>query len=73
MLVLWQTVRDLIVITLLCYEDVHLQVGGCGRLNAPIAMPIQSRAGGSKNKEDPHVEQNPRRTFADEWYQVKFS
>jgi hypothetical protein len=36
-------------------------------------MPIQSRAGGSKNKEDPHVEQNPRRTFADEWYQVKFS
>ena len=44
-----------------------------GVSNAPIAMPIQSRAGGSKNKEDPHVEQNPRRTFADDWYQVKFS
>jgi hypothetical protein len=43
-----------------------------GVSNAPIAMPIQSRAGGSKNKEDPQVEQNPRRTFADEWYQLKF-
>jgi hypothetical protein len=44
-----------------------------GVSNAPIAIPIQSRAGGSKKREHPHVEQNPRRTFADEWYQVKFS
>lgn len=34
----------------------------------PIAMPIQSRAGGLKNMDDQHVEQKPRRTFADEWY-----
>ena len=27
-----------------------------GVSNAPIAMPIQSRAGGSKNKEDPHLD-----------------
>src|SRR5712692_11167083 len=32
MLVLRQTVSDLIVITLLCYEDVHRQVGGSGRV-----------------------------------------
>src|ERR1700676_2062894 len=32
MLVLRQTVSDLIVITLLCYEDVHLQMDGSWRV-----------------------------------------
>jgi len=36
-------------------------------------MAIQSLAGGSQNKDDPHVEQNPRRTFAEDWYQDMFS
>jgi hypothetical protein len=44
-----------------------------GVSNAPIAMAIQSLAGGSQNKDDPHLEQKPRRTFADDWYQDKFS
>ncbi len=29
-------------------------------------IPIQSLAGGSKNIEDPQMEQNPRRTFAED-------
>ena len=44
-----------------------------GVSNAPIAMAIQSLAGGSQNKDDPHVEQKPRRTFGDDWYHDKFS
>ena len=40
--------------------------------NAPIATPIQSLAGGSQNRAAPHVEQKPRRTFAEDWYQVTF-
>jgi hypothetical protein len=44
-----------------------------GVSNAPIAMAIQSLWGGSQNKDDPHVEQNPRRTFAEDWYQDMFS
>jgi hypothetical protein len=44
-----------------------------GVSNAPIAIAIQSLAGGSQNKDDPHVAQKPRRTFADDWYQDMFS
>src|SRR5258708_40102045 len=44
-----------------------------GASNAPIAMAIQSIAGGSQNNEEPQVEQNPRRTFADDWYQDTLS
>ena len=45
MLVLRQTVTDLIVITLLCHEDVHLQVGGSGRVECAHrdADPISRR------------------------------
>jgi hypothetical protein len=38
-----------------------------------MAMAIQSLAGGSQNKDDPHLEQKPRRTLADDRYQDKFS
>ena len=45
-----------------------------GRSNAPIATPIQSCvAGGSKNSDDPQAPQKPRRTFADDWNQVRFA
>src|SRR5688500_5062131 len=47
-----------------------------GSSKAPIDTPIQScfaRSIGSKNNEQPQVLQKPRRTFADDWYQVTFS
>jgi hypothetical protein len=44
-----------------------------GVSNAPIAIDVQSRPSGSQNKDDPHLEQKPRRTFADDWYQDMFS
>jgi len=36
----------------------------------PMAIPIQSRCVGSQNRDDPHREQKPRRTFADDGYQA---
>jgi hypothetical protein len=33
-------------------------------------MPIQSRPTGSQNSDAPQVAQNPRRAFAEDWYQV---
>jgi hypothetical protein len=44
-----------------------------GLSNAPIWRPIQSRPLLSKNSREPHVLQNPRRTFSDERYHVTFS
>src|ERR1051325_5879697 len=44
-----------------------------GLSNAPIWRPIQSRPIGSKNSGEPHVLQNPRRTFSDERYHVTCS
>ncbi len=41
-----------------------------GPSKAPIATPIQSRWSGSQKSDDPHTEQNPRRTFSDEWNHV---
>jgi hypothetical protein len=37
-----------------------------GESKAPMATAIQSLAGGSQNNDDPHFEQKPRRTFADD-------
>src|SRR4051794_40606823 len=36
-------------------------------------MPIQSRATGSQNNDDPQIEQNPRRAFSDDWNQLTLS
>src|SRR6185437_479923 len=44
-----------------------------GPSNAPMATPIQSLSSGSQKREDPHTEQKPRRTFADERYQERCS
>jgi hypothetical protein len=72
--ILRQAVGNLVVVTFLGHENVLLQMrGGECIERTPIATPIQSRAGGSKNNVDPHVEQKPRRTFADDWYQATFS
>jgi hypothetical protein len=38
----------------------------------PIAIASQSRASGSQNNADPHRQQKPRRTFAEDWNQVTF-
>ena len=38
-----------------------------------MAMAIHSLSSGSQNRNEPHVAQNPRRTFADDWYQDTFS
>ncbi len=38
-----------------------------------MAIPIQSRAIGSQNRDDPQIEQKPRRAFAEDWYQVTLS
>jgi len=35
-------------------------------------MPVQSRPIGSQKSEEPHREQNPRRTLFDDWNQVIF-
>jgi hypothetical protein len=39
----------------------------------PSATDVQSRKIGSQNSHEPHFEQNPLRTFSEDWYQVRFS
>ena len=55
------------------YVNVNFQPSIRGGSNAPIAIPIQSFWIGSQNREEPHLEQNPRRTFSEERNQVTLS
>ena len=41
-----------------------------GVSNAPIATPMKSRKIVSQNNDDPQTPQKPRRTFAEDWYQL---
>ena len=74
MLILRQAVGDLVVVALLGHEYVHFQMGGSGRVEGTHrdADPVARRRI-EEDIEDPQVEQNPRRTLAKEWYQVRFS
>ena len=69
-LILRQAVRDLVVVALLGNENIFWRRVRVGGSMAPMATEIQSFAGGSQNRLDPHVEQKPRRTFGEDWYQV---
>ena len=73
MLVLRQSVGDVVIIAFVGDEDWIASWVPVGASNAPIATPILSLPIGSHSSAEPQIEQKPRRTRSDDWNQVSLS
>lgn len=73
MLIPRQAVGDVVIIAFVGHVDMHALVRAGWRLERAHGDRDQVLVDGSQNSEEPQVEQNPRRTFSEERYQVRYS